>query len=113
MGKCRITFFFRDILICFQETYFESYSDYSIGQDDAIATYNKLVESNDKFRDLNERLHFFHRISWGTNKLKFEDYLIMVKKKTKIYSYPTPKPFLIHKHSHFNDYFVTSYFSRH
>ncbi|EIE77360.1 hypothetical protein RO3G_02064 [Rhizopus delemar RA 99-880] len=69
----------KHIASCFieWEAYFESYSDYSIGQDDAIATYNKLVESNDKFRDLNERLHFFHRISWGTNKLKFEDYLIM------------------------------------
>ncbi|KAI9269385.1 Dbl homology domain-containing protein [Sporodiniella umbellata] len=69
----------RHISDCFimAEAYFQEYFDYSMRQDDAIVVYNRLIKTNRNFRDLDRRLHLFHRVSWGTNRLKFEDYLIM------------------------------------
>ncbi|CEG82098.1 hypothetical protein RMATCC62417_16220 [Rhizopus microsporus] len=57
--------------------YFNAYFEYSIGQDKAVQVYKRLLKTSTEFRDLDERLHTFHRVVWGTNKLKFEDYMIM------------------------------------
>lgn len=47
-------------------------------QDHAVSVYNELLQTNLEFTDLIERLHTFHRVSFGFSRLKFDDYLIIV-----------------------------------
>ncbi|KAG1458680.1 hypothetical protein G6F46_006516 [Rhizopus delemar] len=64
---------------CFlaSKTYFESYYVYCVHQDKAIAVYNRLLEINSDFAELDERMHFIHQVITERNKLMFKDYMIM------------------------------------
>ncbi|CEP07266.1 hypothetical protein [Parasitella parasitica] len=56
---------------------FEIYLDYCVRQDHAVSVYNELLQTNVDFANLIERLHTFHRVSFGFSRLKFDDYLII------------------------------------
>ncbi|KAG1374455.1 hypothetical protein G6F60_009324 [Rhizopus arrhizus] len=64
---------------CFlaSKTYFESYYVYCVHQDKAIAVYNRLLEINSDFAELDERMHFIHQVITERNKHTFKDYMIM------------------------------------
>ncbi|KAI8644584.1 hypothetical protein BD408DRAFT_115119 [Parasitella parasitica] len=56
---------------------FDIYLDYCVRQDHAVSVYNELLQTNVEFTNLIERLHTFHRVSFGFSRLKFDDYLII------------------------------------
>ncbi|KAG1142685.1 hypothetical protein G6F37_007371 [Rhizopus arrhizus] len=64
---------------CFlaSKTYFESYYVYCVHQDKAIAVYNRLLEINSDFAELDERMHFIHQVITERNEHTFKDYMIM------------------------------------
>lgn len=70
----------KNIAQCFVEwaPKFEIYLDYCVRQDHAVSVYNELLQTNVEFANLIERLHTFHRVSFGFSRLKFDDYLIIV-----------------------------------
>ncbi|KAL7313877.1 hypothetical protein PS15m_007558 [Mucor circinelloides] len=69
----------KNIAQCFVEwaPKFEIYLDYCVRQDHAVSVYNELLQTNVEFANLIERLHTFHRVSFGFSRLKFDDYLII------------------------------------
>lgn len=69
----------KNIALCFIEwgPKFEIYLDYCVRQDHAVSVYNELLQTNEEFSNLIERLHTFHRVSFGFSRLKFDDYLII------------------------------------
>ncbi|GAN09270.1 hypothetical protein MAM1_0255c08795 [Mucor ambiguus] len=69
----------KNIAQCFVEwaPKFEIYLDYCVRQDHAVTVYNELLQTNVEFANLIERLHTFHRVSFGFSRLKFDDYLII------------------------------------
>ncbi|KAI8355539.1 Dbl homology domain-containing protein [Blakeslea trispora] len=69
----------RNIAACFVEwaPKFEIYLDYCVRQDHAASVYNDLLQNNIEFSNLIERLHTFHRVSFGFSRLKFDDYMII------------------------------------
>ncbi|KAL0140610.1 hypothetical protein V8B55DRAFT_1413078 [Mucor lusitanicus] len=69
----------KNIAQCFVEwaPRFEIYLDYCVRQDHAVSVYNELLQTNVEFANLIERLHTFHRVSFGFSRLKFDDYLII------------------------------------
>ncbi|KAF7731824.1 hypothetical protein EC973_008339 [Apophysomyces ossiformis] len=56
---------------------FEIYNDFCVLHDQALDLYGELMQNNEAFANLMERLHTFHRVSFGSsNRLQFQDYLI-------------------------------------
>ncbi|RCH94493.1 hypothetical protein CU098_009970 [Rhizopus stolonifer] len=68
----------KQIATCFVEwaPKFDIYLDYCVRQDHAASVYNELLQTNLEFSNLIERLHTFHRVSFGFSRLKFDDYMI-------------------------------------
>ncbi|KAI8336442.1 Dbl homology domain-containing protein, partial [Choanephora cucurbitarum] len=69
----------KNIAACFVEwaPKFDIYLDYCVRQDHAASVYNELLQNNVEFSNLIERLHTFHRVSFGFSRLKFDDYMII------------------------------------
>ncbi|KAG0166187.1 hypothetical protein DFQ30_007482 [Apophysomyces sp. BC1015] len=56
---------------------FEIYNDFCVLHDQALDLYGELIQTNEAFSNMMERLHTFHRVSFGSsNRLQFQDYLI-------------------------------------